>query len=122
MSGLITKSIRLEKDESDILKQISQNEGVSEAAVLRKFVRQGMSAYLLKQAVTAYERGEADLSAAARYADVSVYEMMTELKRRDIAPPAEAEKFIDGLITLVETFGGSDVLRQTINNLEEISG
>jgi hypothetical protein len=39
---------------------------------------------------------------------------MTELQQRDIAPPAEAEKFMDGLKTLVETFGGSDALRRSI--------
>jgi len=33
---------------------------------------------------------------------------MNELQRRDIAPPTEAEKFMDGLKTLLETFGGSD--------------
>ena len=80
-----------------------------------------MSTYRLEQAVAAYTRGEADLSAAARYADVSVYQMMTELKRRDIAPPAETEKFVDGLKILVETFGGSEALRQTIADLEHES-
>ena len=42
---------------------------------------------------------------------------MTKLKQRDIAPPAEAEKFMDGLKTLVETFGGSDARQQTIETL-----
>ena len=74
-----------------------------------------------RQAIAAYVRGEADLSAAVRYADISVYEMMTELKRRDIAPPAEAEKFMDGLKTLVETFDGSEVLRRTITEMERES-
>jgi len=57
------------------------------------------------------------LSAAAQFAGVSVYHMMSELKQRDISPPAEAEKFLDGLKTLVETFGGSDALQQTIDTL-----
>jgi hypothetical protein len=114
MSSSITKSVRLNDEENETLRQISKEEGVTEAALLKKFVREGMATYRLEQAVTAYERGEADLSAAAQYAGVSVYHMMTELKQRDIAPPAEAEKFIDGLKTLVETFGGSDALRRTI--------
>lgn len=57
------------------------------------------------------------MSAAAQFAGVSVYHMMSGLKQRDIAPPAEAEKFLDGLKTLVETFGGSDALQQTIDTL-----
>ena len=90
---------------------------MSEAALLKKFVRDGMAAYRLEQAIAAYQRGEADLSAAARFAGISVYHLMTELKQRDIAPPAEVEKFMDGLKTLVETFGGSDALQQTIETL-----
>lgn len=114
MATLVTKSIRINKEEDEILKEISQQEGVSEAVLLKKFVRQGMAVYRLEQAIVAYERGEADLSAAAQFAGISVYHLMTELKQRDVAPPAEAEKFMDGLKTLVETFGGSDALRQMI--------
>jgi hypothetical protein len=111
---MITKSIRIDDDENKILQKISQQEGVSEAVLLKKFVRQGMTAYRLEQAVTAYQNGEADLSAAARFANVSVYHFMNELTRRDITLPTEAEKFATGLAALVETFGGSEALRQTI--------
>ena len=117
MATLITKSIRINDEENEILQEISQQEGVSEATLLKKFVRQGLAAHRLGQAIRVYEQGEADLSAAASFAGVSVYHLMTELKRRDIAQPAEAEKFVDGLKTLVETFGGSDALRQTIDTL-----
>ena len=117
MAKLITKSIRLNPAEDEVLKQLSQQEGVSEAALLKRFVHEGMAAYRLEQAITAYQRGEADLSAAAKFAGISVYHLMTELKQRDIVPPAEAEKFIDGLKTLVETFGGSDALQRTIESL-----
>lgn len=116
---LTTKSIRLNVHEKDMLKQISHAENVSEAAILKRFVIRGMSRFQLEQAITAYERGEADLSAAARYARVSVYYMMTELQKRKITPPAAAEKFMAGLQTLVDTFGGSDALQQTIAGVEE---
>jgi deoxyribodipyrimidine photolyase len=114
MTTHITKSIRINDEENEILQQISQQEGISEAALLKKFVRQGMTAYRLEQAIKAYERGEVDLSAAADYGGITIYHMMTELNRRDIAPPSEAEKFMEGLAALVETFGGSDALRRTI--------
>ncbi|MCP4422051.1 MAG: hypothetical protein GY805_36015 [Chloroflexi bacterium] len=117
MAKLITKSIRLNSDEDKVLKQLSQQEGTSEAALLRRFVHEGMAAYRLEQAITAYQRGEADLSPAAQFAGISVYYLMNELKRRDIASPVEAEKFVDGLKTLVETFGGSEALQRTIETL-----
>ncbi len=118
-SNPITKSIRLNPDENNFLKQISREKGLSEAAVLKEFVRQGMAKYKLERAIVAYERGETDLSAAAKYAGVSIYHMMSELQKRDISPPAATEKFILGLKTLLETFGGSDALQRTIAELEE---
>jgi predicted DNA-binding protein len=115
---IVTKSIRLDDNESEKLKQISQDEGVSEAALLKRFVRRGIAEHRLEKAITAYERGEADLSAAAQYANISVYHMMSELAKRDIEPPPSAEKFMDGLKTLVATFGGSEALKQTISTFE----
>lgn len=116
--NVVTKSVRLSQQDSQLLSEISKQEGVSEAAVLKRFVRNGLVHYRLDEAIAAYERGEADLPAAAHYADISIYQMMTELQKRDITPPAANEKFLDGLKTLVETFGGSDALRQTIEEYE----
>lgn len=115
---LITKSIRLESAESDLLAEISQTEGVSESAILRKFVREGISSYRMDWAIQSYQRGEVDMQAAARYAGVSIHHLMVELEKRDITPPAATEKFVTGLKTLVETFGGSQALRETIAEYE----
>ncbi len=68
------------------------------------------------QAVYSYQRGEADMQAAARYAGVSIYHLMIELEKRDITPPAAAEKFVAGLKALVETFGGSQALQRIGNS------
>lgn len=110
----ITKSVRLSPDESKLLAEISQAEGVSEAAILRQFIRAGISRYRLERAIQAYQQGEVDMQAAARYAGVSVHHLMVELEKRDITPPAATEKFLDGLKTLAETFGGSRALHETI--------
>ncbi len=71
-----------------------------------------------EQAIQSFARCEVDMSAAARYAGISVYHLMVELEKRDITPPAATEKFMDGLKTLVETFGGSQALRETIAEYE----
>ena len=80
-----------------------------------------MARYRLERAITAYQHGEADLSAAAHHAGISVYRMMTELEARDITPPMAAQKFKEGLQTLIDAFGGSDALRQTLADLEATS-
>ncbi|MBS1253917.1 MAG: hypothetical protein MAG451_02971 [Anaerolineales bacterium] len=118
-SPVITKSVRLASEESEGLKHISKTEGTSEAALIRRFIREGMAQYRLEEAIEFYARGEVDVSAAAHHAGVSVYQMMTELQWRDITPPAAREKFLDGLETLAETFGGSEALFRTIAQMRQ---
>ncbi len=118
-SAVVTKSVRLAPEEGERLKRISKAEGVSEAALMRRFILEGLARYRLEEAIRAYANGEVDLSAAARHAGVSVYQMMTELQLRDITPQAAREKFLDGLETLVETFGGSEALLRTITRMRQ---
>lgn len=118
---LITKSIRLNHDEETMLAQISQSKGVSESALMKQLVLEGLARYRLEQAITAYRQSESDLSAAARFAGVSVYRLMKELEIRDVTPPATTKKFVQGLQTLFETFGGSEELRQTIAEFDPLT-
>jgi predicted HTH domain antitoxin len=119
-ASLITKSIRLNHEQSELLAHVSQVEGVSEAALMQRFVLDSLARHRLEAAIQAYEQGEADLAAAARHAGVSVYHMMSVLSSRNIASPNVSEKFVEGLKSLVETFGGSDALRQTISEFETL--
>jgi predicted HTH domain antitoxin len=120
-SVVITKSVRFAPEENESLKRISKAMGLSEAAVMRRFILEGLTRYRLEEAISTYARGEIDLSAAAHHAGISVYQMLTELQHRDIAPPAATEKFLDGLETLAETFGGSEALHRTIAQMRQQS-
>jgi predicted HTH domain antitoxin len=115
--AMVTKSIRLAPEEGRALKKISETEHVSEAALMKKFVLEGIARRRLEQAIAAYRQGEIDLSAAARHADTSVYHLLEELKARDITPEAANEKFLDGLRTLAEFFDGSEALGRTLEQL-----
>jgi hypothetical protein len=111
---LVTKSVRLSPEESKELRRISEKEFISEAALMRKLICEGLARYRLESAISAYMRGELDLSSAARYAGVSVYQIMNEIQRRGIAISSSIEKFLDGLQALAESFDGSDELLQAI--------
>ena len=115
----IVKSVELTHDEVETIQRISSTEYLSEMALLRKFILEGMARYRLQEAVAAYQRGEIDLSRAARYAGLSVYQMMDELQRRGVEINVSTEKFIDGLEGFVEDYGGSQALRQMITRLRE---
>ena len=116
---IVTKSIRFAPEESEVLKRISNTQHLSETALMKKFVLEGIARYRLEEALRAYSQGEVDLSAAAYHAGISVYQMLNELQRRGITPGAAAEKFLDGLDTLAETFGGSEALLQTIAEMRK---
>lgn len=118
---LVTKSVRLESRESERLKHASQSAGLSEAALMKRFIIEGLARHLLEEAIQAYARGEIDIGAAARHADVSVYHIMLECDRRNISPAAADEKLLSGLETLANTFQGSDALHRTLAELRTTS-
>ena len=99
----ITKTIRLSPEEGAALEQMSREEHLPETTLLKKLVLEGLARRRLEWACAAYARGEVDIGGAARYADLSVYEMIDELKRRDIEM-VSPEQFLDGLEDLADLF------------------
>jgi len=99
----VTKTIRLSPEEGAALEQMSREEHLPETTLLKKLVLEGLARRRLEWACAAYTRGEVDIGGAAHYADISVYEMIDELKRRDIEM-VSPEQFLDGLEDLADLF------------------
>jgi predicted HTH domain antitoxin len=99
----VTKTIRLSPTEEMALEQISREEHLPASTLLKKLVLDGLARRRLEWACAAYQRGELTLNSAARYADISIYEMLDELKRRgtEIVSPTQ---FLDGLDDLADLF------------------
>jgi hypothetical protein len=86
---------------------------------MRKLILDGLALYQLEKACQAYARKELNLSAAARYAGVSIYEMMSELEKRSIPVNASVEKFLDGIQNFAEAFGSSPALQQALAEAQQ---
>lgn len=99
----VTKTIRLSPEEGAALEQMSREEHLPETTLLKKLVLEGLARRRLEWACAAYARGEVDIGGAARYADISVYEMIDELRQRDIEM-VSPEQFLDGLEDLADLF------------------
>ena len=99
----ITKTIRLSPEEGAALEQMSREVHLPETTLLKKLVLEGLARRRLVWACAAYAGGEVDIGGAARYAELSVYEMIDELKRRDIEM-VSPEQFLDGLEDLADLF------------------
>jgi|Deesub1362B_J571_1020462.scaffolds.fasta_scaffold34456_2 predicted HTH domain antitoxin len=107
-------SVNLSPEEASWLRKISREEHLPESALLKKLVLDGLERLRLERACTAYARGEADLTGAARYAGISVTQMMEELERRGISYSPSFDDFLDGLESLLDTFGDDEATRRVI--------
>ena len=84
--------------------------------MMEQIVLQGLQRHHLDRAVQLYRRGETDLSGAARYAGVSVQQMMHTLRERGVEYGPSAEDFLDGLEGLAQDFD-DDVLKEVVTQL-----
>jgi len=116
----VTKTIRLSPEEGMALEQLSREEHLPESTLLRKLVLDGLARRRLDWACAAYARGEIDIRSAARYASFSIYEMLNELKRRDIEI-VSPEQFLDGLADLADLFDAPE-LREVAGELRASTG
>lgn len=110
-----SKSVRLTEAEAALLRQISEAELISEAALMRKFVLEGLRRYRLDHAIKQYQEGELDLSSAAQVAGIAILELMGELHRRGVDIYGPEHRLKEGLGELVEAFGASETLRQCVH-------
>ena len=111
---MLPKSVRLTKEEAELLRQISEAELISEAALMRKFVLEGLRRYRLDQAIKRYQEGELDLSSAAQVACLAIREIMGELHRRGVDIYGPEHRLVEGVGALTEVFGGSEALRRSV--------
>ncbi len=127
MSAFVTQTITLSREEAATIQQISTSEHLPEDILLKKFILDSVARYRRQQAVQAYRRGKLDLSRAAHYANISVYDMMDELHGQGISLNRSVEKFLDGLENFINAFPATgdavsddeQVLRQAIASLRE---
>lgn len=99
----VTKTIRLSPEEERALEQMSREEHLSETVLLKKLVSESLARRRLDWACAAYARREIDIRGAAHYAGLNIYEMLDELKRRDVEI-VSPEQFLDGLADLADLF------------------
>ena len=109
----LTRTIRLSPQEDTLLTRMSQEEHLPPATLLKKLVLDGIARQRVEWACAAYKRGELDISGAARYAGLTVYELLDELKRRNVQI-VSSEQFLDGLADLADMYNLPE-LREAAN-------
>lgn len=78
-------SVRLRKDELKSINAIAKEEKIDKTTALRKTLALGTKQYLLEKVLKEYSQGRISIGKAAEKAKISLWEMMDELKNRNIS-------------------------------------
>lgn len=107
----VTKSIRLTPEESDELTRLAERTASTEAALMKKWVREGMEAQKLEFAIQAYMRRKTDLRGGAAMAGVPYNRFLREVQARNIVI-LENDRFLDRLTFLARPLIARPCTRQ----------
>ncbi|HEY84999.1 MAG TPA: hypothetical protein G4N96_07820 [Chloroflexi bacterium] len=102
MAQTVQLNLRIPSDLAREIAAISEQEALRKTDVARKYLIEGVRRWKLEQAVARYQQRQISLERAAADTGLSLYEMMDELRRRNIAldqtTPIEAREEIQALL------------------------
>ena len=101
--GVVTKSVRFLPEESEELAKLSQTSAVSESALMKQWILDGMRAKKLEFAIQAYMERKTDLRGGAAMAGIPYNRFLREVQARNIII-LENEGFLDELAFLADAF------------------
>lgn len=119
-SANVTKSVRLRTEEAEELAGRSQATLVSESALMKQWIQEGIQAKKLDLAIQAYMDRKTDLRGGAVMAGVSYNRFMREVQSRNIVI-LESNDFLDQLAFLAEIFESRD-LRSEVSRIRAMDG
>lgn len=107
---LFSKSVRISKKELSDLVEICRTEHLPEAAILRRWIREGIIGYKLEKAIEGYRRQELSLSEAATFAQIPVRDLMRKLAQESIPVVSSDSNFDAAVGSLSEQFDTTELL------------
>ena len=111
----IRKSIRLSPEESREVARLSEQRSLSEAALKKKWIQEGIRAEKLELAIQAYMQRKTDLRGGASMADVSYNRFIDEVQKRNIII-LDDDHFLDSLAFLADAFR-DETLRRAVQKV-----
>lgn len=115
--SLITKSVRFLPEESEELATLSRISSVSEAALMKQWILDGIQTKRIEMAVQAYQERKIDLREGARMAKVPYSRFLQEVEARRVVI-LDNDYFLDELDLLAENFD-SQSLRKAVARISK---
>ncbi|MEM3501756.1 MAG: UPF0175 family protein [Candidatus Bathyarchaeia archaeon] len=93
----ITITTRVEDELARIIDSIARIEGTDRSTVIRRFLLRATRDWLIEKSLEEYERGKLTLWQAAKKCELSIWEIISEVKKRDVHVPYTLEELKEDL-------------------------
>lgn len=92
-----TITSRVDDELVKLIDKIAQDEGMDRSTVIRRFLKSSTKEWLIITNLKKYEEGKITLWQAAEECEVSIWEIITEAKKRGIKIPYDKKEFQEDL-------------------------
>lgn len=93
----VTVTTRVEEELAKIIDSIAKKEGMDRSTVIRRFLLRAVKDWLIEKSLDEYEEGKLTLWQAAEKCGLSLWEVINEVKKREIHVPYTLEELREDL-------------------------
>ena len=93
----VTVTTRVEEELAKIIDSIAKREGMDRSTVIRRFLLRAVKDWLIEKSLDEYEEGKLTLWQAAEKCGLSLWEVINEVKKREIHVPYTLEELKEDL-------------------------
>jgi predicted HTH domain antitoxin len=93
----VTFTTRVEEELAKVIDEVARREGMDRSTVIRRFLMKAVKEWLIERSLEDYEQGKATLWQAAARCGMSLWEMISEVKKREIHVPYTLEELKEDL-------------------------
>lgn len=90
-------SARFETKDITFIEEVAKDEKADKTTALKKIFSMGVKQYKLEKAIKQYQAGKISIGKAAETAGISLWEIMEELKQRNIPNTLTKDDYQEGL-------------------------
>ena len=83
----VTVTTRVDEELVKIIDRIAKEEGMDRSTVIRRFLLRAVREWLIEKSLEEYEQGRLTLWQAAKRCGLSLWEMINEVKKREVHVP-----------------------------------
>ncbi|KPV65010.1 MAG: Ribbon-helix-helix protein, copG family [Candidatus Bathyarchaeota archaeon BA1] len=93
----VTVTTRVEDELAKLIDEVAKREGMDRSTVIRRFLSKAVKDWLIERSLEDYEQGRVTLWQAATRCGLSLWEIINEVKKREIHVPYTLEELREDL-------------------------